>query len=231
MGDELAKKLWRAAAANRAGELRKLGAPDTPAAALYRLFGAAGLRHAVGISASARLETFTTASTIVGDDRGLTSGTIATDAGSFPYTLHWTVQDQATLVAEALTYPLYPDGRINAMYWWTAGRRTHTRPKPTANGLDPVTLALIHTGTAWHGLTVSARAVTAWWRLTNDHDLSPASQPAATAAATHRLVAARAGDRGLFKDAANAYQTDETSVRQADARIRKILALGPGRTW
>lgn len=231
MGDELAKKLWRAAATNRASELRKLVAPDTPAATLYRLFGAAGLRHAVGIPANARLETFSTSSTVVGDDRGLTSGTIATDAGSFPYTLHWAVQDQAALVAEALTYPLYPDGRINAMYWWTAGRRTHTSPKPTANGLDPVTRALIHTGTAWHGLAVSARAVTAWWRLTNDHDLSSTFEPATTAAATHRLVAARAGDRGLFKDAANAYQTDETSVRQADARIRKALALGPDRSW
>jgi hypothetical protein len=230
-GDELATKLWRAAAANRASELRKLIAPDTPAAALYRLFGAAGLRHAVGIPANARLATFSTSSTVLGDDRGLTSGTINTDVGSFPYTLHWTVQEQAVLVAEALTYPLYPDGRINAMYWWTAGRRTHARPKPTATGLDPVTRALIHTGTAWHGLAVTARAVAAWWRLNNEHDLSPTSGPAAIAAATHRLVAARAGDRGLFKDAANAYQTDETSVRQADARIRKPLALGPDCTW
>ena len=231
MGDELATKLWRVAAANRAAELRKLVAPDTPAAALYRLFGAAGLRYAVGIPATARLETFSPASTVVGDDRGLTSGTIDTDVGSFPYTLHWTVQEQSVLVTEALTYPLYPDGRINAMYWWTAGRRTHTRAKPTATGLDPVTQALIRTGTAWHGLAVTARAVAAWWRLTNEHDLSPTPEPAAMAAATHRLVAARAGDRGLFKDAANAYRTDETSVRQADARIRKPLALGPDRTW
>jgi len=134
----------RAAAANRASELRKLVAPDTPAAALYRLFAAAGLRYAVGIPADARLETFST---------------------------------------------------------------------------------------AWHGLAVAARAVAAWWRLTNEHDLSPTSGPAAMAAATHRLVAARAGDRGLFNDAAHAYQTDETAVRQADARIRKPLALGPDRTW
>ena len=87
-------------------------------------------------NANARLATFSTSSTVLGDDRGLTSGTINTDVGSFPYTLYWTVQEQAVLVAEALTYPLYPDGRINAMYWWTAGRRTHARPKPTATGLD-----------------------------------------------------------------------------------------------
>ena len=231
LGDGLATRLWRAAAANRGGELRKLLAPDTPAAALYRLFGAAGLRHAVGIPANARLETFATSSKVVGDGRGFTTGAIATSVGSFPYTLHWAVQDQSALVAEVLTHPLYPDGRINAMYWWAAGRRKHAPHKPTATGLDPVTMALIHTGSAWLGLVVAARAVTAWWRLMDEYDLPSTSEPAVSAAAIHRLVAARAGDRGLFKDAANAYQADETSVRQADTRIRKLLALGPDRPW
>jgi hypothetical protein len=231
LGEGLATRLWRAAAANRAAELRTLLAADTPAAALYRLFGAAGLRHAVGIPATARLETFTTASAIVDDNRGLTSGAVMTDAGDFPYTLHWTVQGQEILVAETLPYPLYADGRINAMYWWTAGRRTHPLHKPTATGLDPVTTALIQVGSAWHGLVVAARAVAAWWRLSNQHHLQVPAEPAELAAAIHRLVAIRAGDRGLFKDAANAYQVEEKSLRQVDARIRKLLALGPDRPW
>lgn len=230
MGDGLATRLWRAAAANRADEQRRLLAADTPAAALYRVFGAVGIRHAVGIPAKARLETFTTASAAI-DDRGLTSGTITTDVGDFPYTLHWTVRGQEALIAEALTYPLHPDGRINAMYWWTAGRRTHALHKPTATGLDPVTTALLRVGSTWQGLVVAARAVAAWWRLSNEHDLQAAAEPAALAAAVHRLVALRAGDRGLFKDAAYAYQVEEKSVRQADARIRKLLALGPARPW
>lgn len=231
LGEGLAARLWRAAAAHQAAELRTLLAADTPAAALSRVFGAAGLRHAVGIPVTARLETFTTASAIVDDNRGLTSGTVMTDAGDFPYTLHWTVQGQEALVAETLPYPLYADGRINAMYWWTAGRRTHPPHKPTATGLDPVTMSLIQVGGAWHGLVVAARAVAAWWRLSNEHDLRAPAKPAQLAAAIHRLIAIRAGDRGLFKDAANAYQVAETSIRQADARIRKLLALGPARLW
>ena len=231
MGEELATRLWRAAAANRADQVRKLLAADTPAAALYRLFGAAGIRHAVGIPAKARLETFTTASAVVGDNRGLTNGTITTDAGDFPYTLHWTVRGQEALIAEALTYPLYADGRINAVYWWTEGRRPHPPQKPTATGLDPVTTTLIQIGSTWLGLVVAARAVAAWWRLSNEHDLQAPAEPAALAAAIHRLVAIRAGDRGLFKDAATTYQVEETSVRRADARIRKLLALGPDRPW
>jgi hypothetical protein len=231
LGEKLASKLWHAMAAGDARDLRKLLAPDTPAATLHRLFGVAGLRHASGIPAEARLESFTTSDAGVGDDRGLTNGTVNTTAGRFPYTLHWSVQNRAAFAAEVLTYPLYPDARINNSYWWTAARRTHAQYEPTATGLDPVTQALVRAGGPWHGLAVVARAVTAWWRLMNEHDLQPTPEPAALAAAVHRLVAARAGDRGLFKDATDAYRADETSVRRADARIRKLLALGPDRFW
>lgn len=115
------------------------------------------------------------------------------------------------------------------MYWWTAGRRHHPHHEPTATGLDPVTSTLVRTGSAWHGIAVAARAVIAWWRIMGQYDQQSIATPGASAAAAHSLVAACAGDRGLFEDAAARYQVDERSVRQADTRLRRLLALGPDR--
>jgi hypothetical protein len=231
MGGKLAAMVWDAVATRHSRETGNLLAPDSPAASLHRIFGAGALRHAVGIPGDARLEQFTSSSTVHDENRGLTTGTVMTNTGEYPYVLHWIVQGRAAAVAEMLTYPLYPDGRINHMYWWTAGRRHHPLHEPTATGLDPVTSTIVRAGGAWHGLAVAARAVTAWWRIMGQYDQQSIATPGAPAAAVHRLVAARAGDRGLFKDAAARYQVDEASVRQADAGIRRLLGLGPDRLW
>ena len=91
---------------------------------------------------------------------------------------------------------------------------------------------LLTEGGAWHGLALAARALAAWWRLGDQHDeLLAAYRPIVLAAVIHRLVAHRAGDRGLFRTAAEAYRADEAAVRRADAQMRRLLGLGPDRCW
>jgi hypothetical protein len=95
-----------------------------------------------------------------------------------------------------------------------------------------VALHLLNEGAPWHGLALAARALAAWWRLSEDHDRLLATYPATVlAAAVHRLVCHRAGDKGLYREAAEAYRADETAVRKADSQLRKLLSLGPDRAW
>jgi hypothetical protein len=137
-------------------------------------------------------------------------------------------------VAEVLPFPVYSDGGFWKMYWWgrDSGRLWVTTRGSFASDLDPVEKTLSRTGPSWNGLAVVARALAAWERLAEHHDrLSAAHDPKVLAAAVHRLVTYRAGDRATFADGAATYRVDEGLMRKADAAMRNLLSLGPGRPW
>ncbi|HET8680376.1 MAG TPA: hypothetical protein VFM54_00650 [Micromonosporaceae bacterium] len=231
--EKLVTTLWQAVADGNSRRLRDALASDSPAAALHNVYGTDGVKHALGVPAHEQLASFTSGGIPAIDGWGTTNGVVRTTHKEYPYLLHWRAERGGLLVAEVLPFPLYQDGRFHAFYWWSAdGPYRITRVPPPATLLDDVAQLLIMEGGPWQGLAVTARALAAWWRLHHQHDdLLAAHPPPVLAAAVHRLVALRAGDKGLFRQAAEAYRAGEAAVRRADAELRKLLALRPGQVW
>lgn len=140
---------------------------------------------------------------------------------------------RAGRIAEVLPCPVYASGELWHPFWrwhrdesWTRGR------VPRAASLNLVGRALFTTGPRWHGLAVTARSVAAWERIGDFRQRLPADRPPlAVAAAVDRLIDYRAGGRGTFAAAAEAYHVAEQELRSADRAIRPLLALGPDRPW
>jgi hypothetical protein len=166
-----------------AGEHRKLArlvAADSPLAALVRLYGAAGPLHGIGVPAHDTPTGFTCANydRPVAGDRGGTAGIVEARREEYPYLLLWS--------SDRLLEEIFPYSAP-----WHLGRSSGFHRQPThapapRTGLDPVaTLLLTHT-TAQHGLTYTARALAAWWRLLDSDNLLTRFDPATLAAALDR---------------------------------------------
>jgi hypothetical protein len=232
--ENLAGTVWQAVADGRTRRLRDVIAPGTPAAALTTVYGAAAIPCVLGLPAHEQPDGYSVRNAWLADDEGVTSGSVATTRNEYPYVFRWCVRQGALQVVEVLPFPTYADGRFHAYYWWVDDDNPYrvTRISPPTNPIDDVARLLLTEGGAWHGLALAARALAAWWRLSDQHDeLLAAYPPIVLAAATHRLVAQRAGDRGIFRTAAEAYRADEAAVRRADTQVRRLLGLGPDRCW
>ena len=221
----LAERLWCAVAAGDRRTLGRLLHPGSPAAALDRVLGPAGLCRVLGMPTGEEPERFvaeTHGDVIV----GALLGAAETECAYYI----WCLGGQA---AEVLPFPVSNDGAFPMFYWW--GQHSGARMPGTivpAKGLDPVEAALAVTGPRWNGLPVAARAVAAWDRMAADHQrLLAAHAPRPLAAAVNRLVACRAGGRLTFAEVAARFGVPEPDVRRADRAVRVPLALGPGQPW
>jgi hypothetical protein len=222
----LAERLWRAVAADDRRAIGRIVYPGSPAAALDRLLGPAGLCRVLGMPPGEEPERFV-AETHDGVVTGALLGARGTEC---PYYI-WCRDGQA---AEVLPFPLGHDGAFWGFYWW--GRRPGARWAvgriASAKGLDPVEGLLAVTGSAWNGLPVAARAMAAWGRIAVHHErLLSAHDTGPLAAAVNRLVAYRAGGRATFAEAAGQFRVPDQDVRRADRAVRVPLALGPGQPW
>ena len=222
----VAERLWRAVAADDRRAIGRIVHPGSPAAALQRLLGPAGLCRVLGMPAGEEPERFV-AETHDGVVAGALLGARGTEC---PYYI-WCRDGQA---AEVLPFPLGHDGAFWGFYWW--GRRPGARWAvgriASVKGLDPVEGLLAVTGSAWNGLPVAARAMAAWGRIAVHHErLLSAHDAGSLAAAVNRLVAYRAGGRATFAEAAGQFRMPEQDVRRADRALRVPLALGPGQPW
>jgi hypothetical protein len=222
----VAERLWRAVAADDRRAIGKIVHPGSPAAALDRLLGPAGLCRVLGMPPGEEPERFV-AETPDGVVAGALLGARGTEC---PYYI-WCRDGQA---AEVLPFPLGHDGAFWGFYWW--GRRPGARWAvgriASAKGLDPVEGLLAVTGSAWNGLPVAARAMAAWGRIAVHHErLLSAHDARPLAAAVNRLVAYRAGGRATFAEAAGQFRVPDQDVRRADRAVRVPLALGPGQPW
>ncbi len=222
----LAERLWRAVAAGDRRTLTRILQPGSPAAALDRILGPAGLCRVLGLPPAEEPDRFS-AETSGAVITGTLLGTGGTEC---PY--HIYCRDGQAV--EVLPFPVGHDGAFWPFYWWGAqpdARWAGGRIVP-ARGLDAVEIPLAVAGASWNGLPVAARAVAAWGRISAAHDkLLSAHAPDPLAAAISRLVAGRAGGRATFAEAAARLRTSEQDVRRADRAVRVLLALGPGQAW
>jgi hypothetical protein len=222
----VAERLWCAVAADDRRAISRILHPDSPAAALDRVFGPAGLCRVLGMPTGEEPERF-----LAETDGDVVTGALLGAAGTeCPY--HIYCRDGQP--AEVLPFPVGHDGAFWGFYWLgqRPGGRWAAGPIVAAKGLDPVEGALAVTGPAWNGLPVAARALAAWGRIAAQHEqLLSAHAARPLAAAVNRLVAFRAGGRATFAEAAGRFRVPEQDVRRADRAVRPPLALGPGQPW
>jgi hypothetical protein len=233
MGPEkIAELLWTSVTKGHAGNSSPVLVPGSPAEVLYKVLGPSGLTQVIGFPADVAPCRYSaggyrppTGSSV------LTAGELEGEGDSKrPYFLG----GLDGLVAEVLPCPVYTDGKLSRGYWWGDPGDARWRPSrvPREADIDPVGRILLGRGPAWHGLCVAARSVAAWERIAGSSErILNGRKPREVAAAVDRLISYRAGGRGTFADAADAYQVAESAVRAADRLIRPLLALGPGRPW
>lgn len=219
----LADRVWSAVASGDRRTLARVVHPDSPAAALARVYGPAAFTGIIGMPASETPERFTAAA-----DAEIVHGVLLGSSGT---EYRYFIPCQDGQAAEVLPFPVTADGAFWNFYWW--GRRPEARSSaPGAGGLDPVERQLAVAGCDWNGLPVAARALAAWDRLGDVQDrLLSAHPPTVLAACVIRLVAYRAGGKATFASVADHFRLPEEDVRRADRAIRPLLALGPGCPW
>jgi hypothetical protein len=219
----LAERVWSAVAGGDRRTLARVVHPDSPAAALARVYGPAAFTGIIGMPASEAPERFTA---VV--DAQIVHGMVLGSSGAeYRYFIHC----QDGQAAEVLPFPVTADGAFWNFYWW--GRRPDARSSvPAVGGLDPVERQLAVAGCDWNGLPVAARALAAWDRLDDVRDRLLSAHPSAVlGACVIRLVAYRAGGKATFASVADHFRLPEEDVRRGDRAVRPLLALGPGCPW
>lgn len=212
------------------GEHRKLArlvAADSPLAALTRLYGAAGPLYGIGVPADDTPTGFTCDNydQPVAGDRGSTAGAVETRRrNEYPYLLLWSPD---RLLEEIFPYSApFHLGRVTAFH-----RPPTLVPAPRID-LDSVATLLFSRTTARRGLTYTARALAAWWRLRRSEELLARFDPATLAAALDRAIRYWSGaPQATYPDAAKAFRADEAAVRKITPILQKQLQLSPTRNW
>ncbi|MGI8915266.1 MAG: hypothetical protein ACR2JY_16015 [Chloroflexota bacterium] len=236
LGQQLAQEFWGNAGV---GVLwpRKQIAPDSPLAALYRLYGAAGPLFAVGIPpghSPLRLSMRTNDPDLLFNTA--TSGWLEVGPTSYPYALRWHLGERQPIVFEVLPFAQFPfsaadDGRLPSI--------TYAHPAALANLLekaprphtllDPVAAAIWDLDLPVVGLPIVVRCLTAWWRLGGQ--AAPALPPRVLAAALVSLVAPRSGHRRTRQVIADHYSVAAADVQAATKSLQALLKLAIGRAW
>ena len=222
----VAERMWRAVAAGDVRAAGKVLLPGSPAAALVRALGPAGLTRVIGMPPGEGPERF-----VAETDGDTVAGRLLGHGGA---ECSYYIYCRDGHAAEVLPFPLHADESFWPFYWWgqRPGDRWATGKIVAAPQLDPVEGPMVSAGSSWNGLPVAARSLAAWERISGDHEpLLSAHAPRALAAAVQRLVAYRAGSRAAFAEAAGAYRVPEEEVRRADRAVRRLLALGPAQPW
>jgi hypothetical protein len=238
-GNKLALALWQQLASGERWPRKKLQR-DSPALALYRLYGQAAPMCALGIPPGLR-PTEATASTYpdkaettrsrrtVSSGSELTTGEIVAGGLAYPYALFWSQQGDTPAVGELMPMPhpfiLPPQGGATAEMH---SRLHEGAPAPRA-ALDAVAGLLWETELGRSGLPFVARCLATWWRIQDAVDA--VEPPAALAAAVVGSVARAAGSSHRHRDAAATYHADSDLVRQISRRLGIRLRLDRARGW
>ncbi|MGB6454674.1 MAG: hypothetical protein WBH47_09310 [Streptosporangiaceae bacterium] len=231
-GERLAMDFWSAASQMNLRALRRMCLPDSPAAAVLRLFGWAGPAMAVGLTEHDLPQSLTSATFPgTGGELASTGGYLETGRGRHGYLLRWQVG--ARRVSEILPFDSLMLGNLAAAYWLRGPARARTfggLPDPAAE-LDPVASRLWRKVVPAHGLPLTLRCLAAWWRI-GDVDALAAYRPSELAAAIHRLVGYRAGEQGVSYDTiAGVYKVEGARLRALTSPLQARLKLSADQPW
>lgn len=212
------------------GERRKLArliAPDSPLAALTRLYGPAGPAFGIGVPAGEVPVSFTCHNydEPVAGQRGGTAGVLHTGHGQYQYLLLWS---RDRLLEEILPYSM--PWHLGAVARFRSG--SVTQAPPSHGILDQVAALLLTKTTPRHGLAFTARALAAWWRLPDPDALLALFPPPVLAAALDRAV--RYWSRVAqvtYPEVADAFRVDQAAIRKAATILQKRLRLSDTVNW
>lgn len=225
-GNRLAFELWQACA-NRERWPRQRVMPDSPFAAMQRLFGMLSPQVAVGMPVSARPESSTSAT---GPGRrtfeaAATGGAVRAGGIEYTYVLRWQWLDNQALVWELL--PGHDESgwiptvagslppKVAAALLWNA-------PQPIVE-LDPVEATLWRNDLARVGLPAVVRCITLWSQLRPELDAVP---PEVAAAALAIVVARTSQLPRTVPHVSLLYGASPAEVRPLVKRLRKTIGVG-----
>ncbi|HSV67203.1 MAG TPA: hypothetical protein VLJ59_14995 [Mycobacteriales bacterium] len=236
-GENLGYAWWEAAAAG-GRRLSRLVAPESPAAALVRLYGAAGPAVAIGVGAGEEVSAVSAAAFPPGrgEENGLESagGRVSTGRFRYAFQLRWRYTAGVPLVEEVLPYGVRVGARLPSpryLFTGAAARMFHDLLALHCE-FDRVAAMLWARVLLRHGLPIVLRCPPAWWRVADDHTVAAAHPPAMLAASVERMVCLRPGSPGgRYDEAAAAYHVDEQAVRAASTALQKRLQLSRSCCW
>jgi hypothetical protein len=217
---------WNHVGAGDTRKLSRLIAPDSPLAALVRLYGSAGPLNGIGVPAGHTPVRFTCGNydQPVAGNRGGTAGELNTHHGEYPYLLLWSPD---RLLEELFPYSMPWHLGRGGMYFTKVTRI----PAPRVD-LDVVSQLLLSHTTARHGLTFAARALAAWGRLPDQDSLLDRFSPRVLAGALDRAIRYWSGaSQATYPEAAAAFKADETDMRKVTPMLQKQLRLSDTRNW
>lgn len=216
---------WHDVSGGETRKVSRLVAPDSPLAALVRLYGADGPLAGAGVPAGHLPSGFTVGNydRPVAGQRGGTGGELKTHVGDAQYLLIWS--------PDRLLEEIYPYSSP-----WHLGRATMFVPAvpapPARVELDPVARLLLTATSARHGIPFAARVLAAWWRLPDPDALLARFPPRTVAATVDRSVRYWSGMVGVsYPETAAAFRADEADMRKATPVLQKHLQLSDTRNW
>jgi hypothetical protein len=217
---------WNQIASGEHHIFTRLIAPDSPLAALTRLYGALGPLYGIGVPIGHTPDRFTCANydQPVAGERGGTAGSLYTRHDEYRYLLLWS--------PERLLEEIYPYSLP-----WHLGRnasfllRGAEAPEPHLD-LDLVAKLLLTRTTARYGLTFTARTLAAWWRLPDPDDLLTRFGPRVLAATLDRAIRYWSGaTQATYSETADAFRADENLMRKATPLLQKRLEINTTQPW
>ena len=226
-GNKLSLAFWQRVAGGERWPRAKT-ARDSPLRALYRLYGAPGPLHALGVPRG-RLPDEATAVTYPGQrgEPALTVGVVFAQGRGYRYALAWWLEAGKPTVGEVSPAPhplalppLEGDGS-------DLGELLREAAVPPAIELDPVAAALWVAELGRSGLPFVVRCLATWWRVRDD---AAAGHDAAAAAVAH-AVATACGMRRTKDAAASIYGTEVAALDRAAQALGGALRLDRARGW
>lgn len=233
MGDRVAMEFWSVTGRGDLRVLRRLCVPDSPAAAVLRLYGAFGPPTAIGMAPGERPQSLTSAtSTPRSGDLAGTCGFLDAGQSRYNYLLRW--QPSTRLIAAVLPFESWVWARLpssSRLFAAPAARIFGDFQEPDCD-LDAVAIRLWRKVPRAHGLPLTLRCLAAWWRISDGPQLLAAHRPSVLAAAIHRMVGYRAGEAGITHDAiAELYRVTAAESRAITQPLQGRLQLSAEYPW
>ena len=232
-GGKLALEFWSVTGQGNLRALRRLCAPDSPAAAAVRLYGIQGPTTAIGMVAGDRPESLTSITSVPHpSELAGTCGFLDAGRDRYNYLLRW---DPCTrLVAEVLPFGSWVSARLPSARWLPAHaseRLFGGLPEPDCD-LDPVAVRLWRKVLPAHGLPLALRCLAAWWRISDRPEFPAGPRPSVLAAAIHRMIGYRAGEAGVTHDAiAELHRVKADETRAITPPLQARLQLSAQQPW